>query len=66
MLKAESKITDVIIEKFLKHLGLWEMKQRPPQRANAPLPNIYIDSSSRPGATRCMLSRKLIFAISHA
>jgi len=25
-----------IIEKILKHLGLWEIKERPPPRANAP------------------------------
>jgi hypothetical protein len=30
-----------IISKILKHLGLWEVKQRPPPRANAP--NIHID-----------------------
>jgi hypothetical protein len=32
-----------IISKILKHLGLWEVKQRPPPRANAPPPKIYID-----------------------
>ncbi len=32
-----------IISKILKHLGLWEVKQRPPPRANAPSPNIHID-----------------------
>ncbi len=31
-----------VISKILKHLGLWEVKQRPPPRANAP-PKIYID-----------------------
>ncbi len=29
--------------KILKHLGLWEVKQRPPPRANAPSPYIHID-----------------------
>ncbi len=32
-----------IIRKILKHLGLWEIKQRPPPRANAPPPKMYID-----------------------
>ena len=41
-----------VISKILKHLGLWEVKQRPPPRANAPSPNIHIDYTARPGATR--------------
>jgi hypothetical protein len=41
-----------VISKILKHLGLWEGKQRPPPRANAPSPNIHIDYTARPGATR--------------
>ncbi len=40
-----------IISKILKHLGLWEVKQRPPPRANAPPLNIHIDYTARPGAT---------------
>ncbi len=32
-----------VIIKILKHLGLWEVKQRPPPRANAPPLNIHID-----------------------
>ncbi len=32
-----------VISKILKHLGLWQVKQRPPPRANAPCPNIHID-----------------------
>ena len=32
-----------VISKILKHLGLWEVKQRPPPRANAPPLNIHID-----------------------
>ena len=32
-----------VISKILKHLGLWELKQRPPPRANAPRPKICID-----------------------
>jgi hypothetical protein len=32
-----------IIRKILKHLGLWEIKQRPPPRANAPPTKTYID-----------------------
>jgi hypothetical protein len=29
-----------IIRKILKHLGLWEVKQRPPPRAIAPPPKM--------------------------
>ena len=32
-----------VIRKILKHLGLWEVKQKPPPRANAPPLNIRID-----------------------
>ena len=32
-----------IISKILKHLGLWEVKQRPPPRAKAVTRNIHID-----------------------
>jgi hypothetical protein len=32
-----------IIKKILKHLDLWEVRQRPPPRANAPPLNIHID-----------------------
>jgi hypothetical protein len=32
-----------VIRKILKHLGLWEVKQRPPPRAKAPAGNIHID-----------------------
>jgi len=39
------------ISKILKHLELWEVKQRPPLRANAPPLNIHIDYTARPGAT---------------
>ncbi len=38
-----------VISKILKHLGLWEVKQRPPPRANAPPLNIHIDYTTRPG-----------------
>jgi len=35
-----------LIEKILKHLGLWAVKPRPPpKRANAPPSNIHIDYS---------------------
>ena len=43
-----------IIKKILKHLDLWDLKARPPPRANAPPPNIQIYNSARParpGAT---------------
>jgi len=32
-----------IIKKILKHLNMWEVKQRPPPRAKALHPNIQID-----------------------
>ncbi len=34
-----------IIKKILKHLGLWDVKQRPPSKANAPSPTVHIDYS---------------------
>ena len=41
-----------IVKKILKHLGLWDLKARPPPKARASSPNIHIDYSARPGATR--------------
>jgi hypothetical protein len=37
-----------VIEKILKHLGLWERKARPPPKTNAPQPNVHIDKAARP------------------
>ena len=35
-----------IVNKILKHLGLWEVEARPPpKRANAPQPEIHTDYS---------------------
>jgi hypothetical protein len=34
-----------IIKKILKHLGLWDVKQRPPPKASAPSPTVHIDYS---------------------
>jgi len=34
-----------IIKKILKHLGLWDAKQRPPPKAHAPPPTVHIDYS---------------------
>jgi len=34
-----------IIKKILKHLGLWEVKARPPPKTSAPQPNVHIDKS---------------------
>jgi hypothetical protein len=34
-----------VIKKILKHLGLWEVKARPPPRANASPPDVHIDYS---------------------
>jgi len=39
------------MKKILKHLGLWDVKQRPPPKAHAPPPTVHIDYSARPGAT---------------
>jgi len=36
---------DEVIKKILKHLGLWEVKARPPPRVNPSPPNIHIDYS---------------------
>jgi hypothetical protein len=35
-----------VIKKILKHLGLWEVKARPPPKVKAPPPTIYLDVSS--------------------
>jgi hypothetical protein len=34
-----------VIEKILKHLGLWVLKSNPPPRANAPPVHIHLDYS---------------------
>jgi hypothetical protein len=34
-----------VVEKILKHLGLWDRKARPPPKANAPPINVHIDYS---------------------
>ena len=34
-----------VIEKILKHLGLWDLKVRPPPRAKTPSVTIYLDDS---------------------
>ena len=41
-----------VIEKILKHLGLWEVKARPPPKTNPSPKGVHIDYSARPGATR--------------
>jgi hypothetical protein len=35
-----------IVKKILKHLGLWEVKARPPPKTGAPQPNVRIDKSN--------------------
>ena len=32
-----------VIKKILKHLGLWEVKARPPPKTSTPQPNVRID-----------------------
>ena len=41
-----------IIKKILKHLNLWDVKRKPPARANSPPTEIFInyDESSSPSA----------------
>jgi len=34
-----------VIKKILKHLGLWEVKPRPPPKAKPPQQNVHIDYS---------------------
>jgi hypothetical protein len=34
-----------VIEKILKHLGLWDLKSKPPPRANAPPVHVHLDYS---------------------
>jgi hypothetical protein len=34
-----------IVQKILKHLGLWDLQARPPPRAHAPAVHIHIDDS---------------------
>jgi len=37
-----------VIKKILKHLGLWDIKARPPPKATATPPDFHIDYSARP------------------
>jgi hypothetical protein len=47
-MKVISVIEDeLIIRKILKHLGLWEVKPRPPPKAKLPPQNVHIDYSYR-------------------
>lgn len=34
-----------VIKKILKHLGLWEVKARPPPKVTVPSETIYLDNS---------------------
>jgi len=60
---------DQLIKKILKHLGLWEVKARPPPRGNPSPSNIHIDYSARtgdrsgPGILRFQLPRIISTAI---
>jgi hypothetical protein len=47
-----------VIKKILKHLGLWDIKTRPPPRAIAPPGNIQIDHSLRLPARRAYSSER--------
>jgi len=33
-----------VIEKLLKHLGLWDVKARPPPKTSTPHPNVQLDN----------------------
>jgi hypothetical protein len=37
-----------IIKKILNHLDLWDVKRKPPPRANAPQPETFIISDDSP------------------
>jgi hypothetical protein len=41
-----------LVKKILKHLGLWDVKRKPPPRANGPPSEAFIiyDESSSPSA----------------
>ncbi len=43
---------EVLVKKILKHLDLWDIKRKPPPRANAPPLEAFIiyDGSSAPSA----------------
>jgi len=47
-----------VIKKILKHLGLWEIKQRPPPKATGPPPDYSIDYSlsQLPGSDKWLYS----------
>jgi len=49
-----------VIEKILKHLGLWEMKARPPPKPSASLVTIHFDYSDSQIFRPC--SRQISFA----
>jgi len=44
-MKEEFQEKGMVIKKILKHLGLWEVKARPPPRANASPLDVHIDYS---------------------
>ena len=46
MLKTEGKITDAVIKKILRHLGLWETRNHdPPVRNASHIPEFTYDDS---------------------
>lgn len=54
-----------VIKKILKHLGLWGVKARPPPRANVSQPDVHIDYSARPGATRLPVAAQTMHYSKH-
>lgn len=40
------------VQKILKHLALWIVKEKPPPKANPPPIDAHLEYSACPGATR--------------
>ena len=55
-----------IIKKILKHLGLWDSKQRLPPKANALPSTVHIDYSARSGPTHLPVATQAMHSSKHA
>ena len=51
-----------IIKKILKHLSLWDVKHKPPARANGPPPESFIiyDESSSPSNAQFHVKKSML------
>ncbi len=54
-----------VIEKILKHLGIWLVRKKPSPKANAPPVHILLDYSARPGATRLRVAAQTMHYSKH-